>query len=534
MSEPISLTSVLSSKTFLSSDDVYDKTKKTVPDLKDSVVLSQQARARQNAEKEEVESEGNIWETRYGYSEGTTMLGNGRKQVVTFNGDQMELLEYKGDTLVKKMTGITDGNTMTTDVEHYDEDGKIFQKVRTTLTGLGDTSSKESAATMYRNVQWFDGEEVTKEMNDSMVLNMAYAAINDSPVEASVESLQSMASRMTIDSAHLSYHANVNEYEDGKLRRSAQVSYSMGARMQTNRTADTLGNMAPGSTDVQNGNSSISYSMTEYDQDGERLREASFSDKIGQKKKEIGAVRTLEQEMSVKWFAQGQLVKSTKGSLVMEESHEQHLPDRSGDFMRSLNISEEEYAADKPLSAGEMLAEGFQDNAQDGASGIALSQYGNAGRLGSQINGKGPYELTVENETYRGGELVARQADTERARENTLPVEGGFRTGGSLSENDVPEILFSSEHAEESYENGMLKKKATLNSHETVNRDENDVLFVETVQNGTMTGDGGHGTLSKVIDARLTDIDDSFGNTKKAWANEANLTVGDMLDMMQT
>lgn len=523
---PISL-----AESTVSSDSAKNRTM-AIPDGRDALSLSREAQIQRESQTEE--TSGNVWRSRYGFREGTTTLANGRTQVVSFEDNQMHLQEYKGGRLVKKMTGTTDGETMTTDVEHYDDNGRITQTVRTTLTGLGDNASKHTTAAMHRSIQWYDHGEIIREMTDSTTLDASYVRIGTDAFGTTATSLQDMVNHMTDDSLHLSYRADLQEYEDGKLRRTAQASYMADSWRQTNRTGKFNSGQNPGTSKMQNGKSAISYSMTEYDQDGERLREASFSDRIDTRKKQFGEVPVLKQELSVRWFSQGELVKNSHGTLTAEQSRTQPLPGRRPNLLSSTHVPVEEYAGDKPLAAGEMLASGFMRHDGDAATGMALNQYEDAGDANAQFNGKGPYQVSMESETYRDGKIVARQTDSERAQKNVLPVENRFRTGGSLTEDDVPGILLSSEHGEESYRDGVSEKKAVLRSHEAMNRDDNGVLFVETVQHGTMTENGQGKTLTNVLRAGLVQTDQERGNARTAWTSEAGPTVAAMLQAMGT
>lgn len=486
----------------------------------------------------EADSSKSLWETRYGFKNGTTILANGRKRVVSIKGFDIEVLEYEGDKLTSKMKGDASGENAFTKVEHYDESGALVQSVDTTLEGVRDRSSKRTLASLHRNVTWYKDGEVTRKMQEGMVLSSASHLLMAGKVSApNAKSLEDMVSGVTGEKHSFSYSASMFEYTRGALTRTATLSYSGQSEQKTNRNHEKIDGMAPKSTDGKNLTSNISAMIIDYDEDGNMVRRASFSEgRYTREKNRLGAeAKFMEQNSSVSWFSKGELVKKSEGSVTVEETKNQKLPQESLNLILSLGFTSREYAADKPHSAGEMLS---HESMPSGVNPSPLDKQGmgvfpmNVYNPGEKPVKGGPYEIKTSNEIYRKGELVARQEDEEKAVENRLPLENQFRPGGSLTESDIPAYIQSSRHVDESYEEGVLKAHANLSMHEAITKDENGVVSVETVQSGSHGVSLDRKNVARVVSASLEDADQELGKASAAWERQMDLTIGGMRDIL--
>ncbi len=81
--------------------------------------------------------------------------------------------------LVKKETGQIAAGRVTKDIEEYDVTGALAQKTHVELTGIDDTSSTETMATMRRDVTWYEDGQVVRELHDGMRVEASYEKLSD-------------------------------------------------------------------------------------------------------------------------------------------------------------------------------------------------------------------------------------------------------------------------------------------------------------------------------------------------------------------
>ena len=490
------------------------------------------------AEKEEGETP---WDTRYGLKAGTSILSNGNKQVISIKDDEISILEYKGDKLVSKTTGFMDDDSLTTSAEYYNEAGEIVQTVNTFITGQSDSSSTQTQAAMKRDINWYEHGELVREMHDSQNVNASYSGLNRQqwpPTEGS--SLEEMVSYFTRDKLSTNYSSSILEYDDGRLIRSATINHTAQSDGGTDRRhvmeRVETGDKNKPRTDFSQPTYSLSMSVTDYDHEGNVSRDARFTEYNGSKSKGLfrPSVAFQKQTSSVSWYDNGQLVKRSEGSLEAEGSPSEQPSERSG-MLGILGLTGSEYATAQPQSAGEILATkyGKQQRATDGQATGWEDHFGDAGEPDSMLRSGSAYEISITNEIYSKGKIVARQTDTQKAKDNTLPIRPQFRTGKGLTEDDIPALLHSSEHTEESFdENGQVETRAELSTHESMKRGENDTYSVETYQHGTITRNSATKHLSALVDGYAEDVDKEFDKAREKWELDADLTVDDVMDLM--
>ncbi|WP_147819978.1 hypothetical protein [Salidesulfovibrio onnuriiensis] len=485
----------------------------------------EQAEASSGAEGGETNQ--SLWTSRYGLESGTFFKADGSKEIVSVKDNEIEILKYQGDRLVSKTTGFADSTSATTNTEYYDEEGKLIQTASVIVSGIDDTSSKESRASLQRSMQWFKDGEVVREMRDWNVVQANYKPVD--PEHMSADTLEGMIGATTRDKLSSSYGASFREYSNGKLIRSAEISHSLTAEGVLNRSRDK-------DVEFDRAKPVFSTVINDYDEEGNLVREAAFSEKIGTKPKGMfkPSVALLEQNSRVSWYTDGKLVKRTEGELEVEESRASNLPSRA-DMLGVLGLSQEDYVKPKPQSAGELLSAKFAKaigQSTDASDPGWEEDYVNAGDPDTLRNTRSPYSISVSNEVYSEGRLVARQVDEERSEENTLPLESRFRTGRGLTEGSIPELLHSSRHVDESFENGIVSTRGEIDMHETLKQDDRGLYTVETVQNATLLKSGNTERDFRTMGRELKDVDPEFGKASEMWEREADLTVDDIMGML--
>ncbi|NMC50331.1 MAG: hypothetical protein GYA47_13045 [Desulfovibrio sp.] len=502
----------------------------------DTVTISAQAYRKQIESQIESEraSTTNSWTSLFGLESGTTTLENGNTQVVTIDGAKMEIREYAGGVLVRKETGQIAADRVTKDIEEYDGTVALTQKTHVELTGIDDTSSTETMATLRRDVTWYEGGQVVRELHDGMRVEAAYKKLSDlenlSGMEA--KTLEDMISCLTLDTTHADYTASIIEYSGGKVSQTANVRQGVDSTNVTNRSDRRVSGMDGHTSRVVSQADSLSIDLVNYDASGEVLREASFTDEVEQ-----GG--TLKQSMSVSWYDQGNLVRASQGSLTMEASEGGALPRRATLF-EVLEISEKKYSADKPLAAGELLAAGFQETAGDGgafvddaADDMAVGGYDVAGNLAATRSMDNPYEVSFASQTYRDGELVAASRDTEEVRKNLLLKSGGFQTGKGLTEDEFPAMLRSSSHEELSYEDGVVSAQGQVSMREFVQKDDRGVYGLYTHYKGEAGVGVNAESLSGTRTGSLEDLDSDADAATSGMGDEVGLVLDDSRELFR-
>jgi hypothetical protein len=345
-------------------------------------------------------------------------------------------------------------------------------------------------------------------------------------------SLEDMISCLTLDAVQTDYAASIVEYAAGKISQTATVRQGLDSTNVTNRSDRRVSGMKGHTSRVASQANSLSIDLVNYDASGEVLREASFTDEV-----ERGG--ELRQSMSVSWYDQGELVRASQGSLAMEASEGGALPKRATLF-EVLEISEEDYSADKPLAAGELLAAGFQKTAgvggafvDDAAGDMAVGGYDVAGNLAASRSMDNPYAVSFASQTYRDGELVAASKDTEEVRKNLLLKSGGFQTGKGLTEDEFPAMLRSSGHEEVSYEDGVVSAQGQVSMREFVQKDDRGVYGLYTHYQGEAGVGAAAESLSGTRTGSLEDLDGDADAAASGMGDEVELVIDDSRELFR-
>ncbi len=499
----------------------------------DTVDISKAARKRLDitaaieAARNKKQTEPDSWQSLFDLKSGSITLRNGNTQITTINGANMELLEYRNGALVKKETGVIDGDKVVWETERYDVRGRIVQKNRTELSGLNQTDAA-SKASMRRDVQWFEDGELIRELHDGMHVQVSSeaATLKDAALPAEIGSLEDLAGKLTRDVVSSDYLADIVEYAGGKVSQTASIRNGLDAVNFTNRNTKIESGMDPRTTHEFSNLNSLSVQLTRYDSDGKVLAQMDLADSVVKGE-------SLTQTVSVSWYDKGELVRQEKGSLTLEPGEGKKLPERPG-ILETFGISEDTFSGNVPLSSGGLLAASREETAGTAdvfvhglGSGMASGAFGMAENLAVYRDAENPYSLSFTSRTYRDGELAAESTDTEEVRESYLPEEVGFRPGKGLTEDELPRTLRTSTHEESAYENGALSAHGGLSMREFVKKNEDGVFALYTHYSGE-TGLGGDAQPMSGTRAGSLEILDGDANAASAgMARSAELAVGD-------
>jgi hypothetical protein len=467
----------------------------------------------------------NPWEEYFGIKAGTATLQNGNTQVTTIDGTKMERLEYKDGVLVKKETGTVTGERAVWDTEHYGVGGAVTRKDHVEVTGLGSTES-DSVASLRRDVQWFEDGELVRELHDGMHVESASraATLAEGAELAGDVSLEDMVGALTKDRVHSDYQADIVEYADGKVTRTASIHNRLTAENLTNRESGMQNGLEGQSTvELANANA-LTVELTNYGLDGKVAMQARLTDSV-----EAG--KSMTQSVAMSWYNKGELVREEEGSLTMTliPGDGQTLPDRPG-ILETFGIDETTFSEGAPLSAGGLLAASREETggaADAFVAGISSDMgggaFGLAGTLADYRDADTPYRATFSSRTYREGELAAASTDTEEVRQNTLPGVMNFAAGKGLTEDEFPKMLRTSSHEELAYENGERSAQGRLFMREYLQRDDRDVYGLYTHYSGEAGRDEDMESVSGVFAGSLEDLDSD--------ANAATAGLGRAADM---
>jgi hypothetical protein len=190
------------------------------------------------------------------------------------------------------------------------------------------------------------------------------------------------------------------------------------------------------------------------------------------------------------------------------------LPEREG-LLEALQMKEEDFSREKPLSAEELLSTDFGRNTYSAdAFTKATSDYLNDSAYSTVENaGDGldidfAYSMTVEDKFYgEDGELKGR---TEHKQEQNYNHRGltGFRKGRGLTEDQNPDFIKSAKHTSEEFDGITTTSHAEVENKEHINEDEDEIGKVETTSR-MVTGTGANRitTVSELQD-ELKQIDE--------------------------
>ncbi|MFV0349079.1 MAG: hypothetical protein ACK5JO_10870 [Halodesulfovibrio sp.] len=501
--------------------------KKSEEIRKDFVEISGDAYKKWVDEKNQSTDATEFWKSYFGYEREPQQQGVSR--TISLSGNDIEVLEYHDGRLRKKIAGTFYGDKVTTSTEIYNAKGDLAQKVDATLTGLEDKTAWTTTGKVKRDIQWFgtDGN-VVREMKDSMELRSSYTSYKDlmenigssSLDPDAVDGMQSdfsgltlndLRNQMTFDSHMSKYSAVFYQYEEGVLRKSVSLSMRGDYLNLTNRTEDEQEGVGAFSTAEQAHATELSLSVTDYDKQGRVMQEESLRESE-HNSKESGDGE-MKQHYTLARYNEGTIVERSSGEFAMKES-------KGGSFGRrpsildTLATTQDEYASTVPQSASQLLARenvGFATEADH--FGYAFNNsaqadtYNAARRIAEFGENQNPYSISWTTENYVDGKLAARKVDEERAVTNPAREHSGFRTGGGLTEDARPQTVHSSNHVEESYQNGMLNVHAELNFSEYIREDAHGADVIRTHASGWKNTGLTRRRVDDTIDAPLYEAD---------------------------
>lgn len=495
----------------------------------DTVSISAEAQTLHKQDRSgEADEKINPWTKHFGIEEGESILPDGRKRVVTFEDSKMTLLEYEGDRLVKKEVGEFSGNSAVVDIEQYNRSGEITQTNHSELYGIGSTDKSE--AVLHRDVQWFERGELKKELHDSMLVNARYTLNTKAlaAVEAGNDFMKNVA-YLTSEAIGSQYSGSLSEYKNGNLIEHAIIEQNVASKTATNRDPDRVDDGTSPVKVIEQSNS-LFVNLTSFDDDGNKLREVSLSDSVTRGK--------AKQTTDTAWYAEGELVKKTSGSVTIEPEKGKAFPARPN-ILETLQLDEEQFAAWPPPTAKDMLSMGFDSATHKPGHQLDTLQKdlkaGEYDAMSKAAQNGLSYDAQWSEELYRDGEIIARQEDTKSARVS-LDLRGmAFRTGGALSEDfERPSILHESSHSTTAFKDGNEVSSASTEFRESVeiNEDGPDKLqtHFETEQRG---GAGTKGT-SGMVDGSLASVDEDSASVLQSFNREIELTLMDSMRLFDT
>lgn len=504
----------------------------------DIAEISRQAREAWLASQEQKSAQNDTrtsatWESLFNLSSGTKYLKNGNKQVTSIQGSELLVMEYEGDKLVRKETGLLTGNSVIKDVEYYDEAGELAQSIHSELVGIED-GGLSSSATLKRSANWYASGVLTREYSDSMELEVGYEGLQELEVEeGDLQDISALAGKMTKDNVATRFAASIKDYVNGKLAQAATVRQNTSLLLQTNRGGSGQGDEETESIQALCGESGFSATVSNYDTSGKLLREASFDE-------EITSDGEKTQRLSTTWYNNGETVKTSSGVYEGQVQNGNGLNAQL--LLDTLDLTPTQYATKTPQTAGELLTKTFQEAADapefytadvDGTNGQGA--FGSVRNLESYQNVMDPYSLTWTEELYKDGKLAARQQDTEGAIANPEARKIHFALGAGLTEDDSPRMLRKSSHTDESYdEHGDLAVSASIKRQEEVQKDERGIYHLLTRSTGTQVRNGETLTVAVREEKALVAVDLESRKASGSFAAAAELTLDDVHDMLST
>lgn len=480
-----------------------------------------------------------FWTKVFGYKQGETSLENGNRMVVNITGTDIEVMVYDGDKLVRKETGTYAGNSVSRDIEFYDKSGDLVQKTHADIVGLEDEKIDGNKSSISRQIQWFKDGEMTRELRDKTLSVISYSGLQKYTGTELVpaDSLEGAVFTITQEEIESGYTATLYDYnEDGSVRKRALINNKVHEERETNRTDDDAPNLGNHSSKVKSQENSLSIEMIEYDDDGKILKESSYEDafsKSGERK----------MSLDVSWYNKGELVKksnvdytadASQGGLgfaplnalgffdVANDDFASGMPAGWSQDIKDTYASVEDQASAKNLydnvvdnyytgdlmSSSDILMKKYKPSADKGAAyteelSRELKNHGNPqpGKLGI------PYELSVTQELYSEGQLTYRETHEQKAKENTATENTFVRPGGSLTENDTPGLLHSTEHKREAYSEGQKVQSVETSMRESVARDENGVYKIDTMVMNSVLTNGHEAKNNESVGEYIAEID---------------------------
>ncbi len=515
--------------------------------------MANNAEIRRSNEEAEAADPGSTWRMSSGLQEGTFTLDGGNKQTVAIDGNNLEILEYDSSgRLVKSVRGVLGDTGASLDTEFYDKNGKVVQSVHADIVEM---QGKDGWTTgrMTRSVQNYEDGRLTGEMTDSMLLNSwnslgtegensaekQFSLLLDNGTEKVFQGVENFTVDVTLEKHIANYYAEVREYGiNNRLSRDMTVEYEGRHQQLSNRSYVDNGGLDARSTEELEHDTSMTMTVRDYDADGELVRDATFNDHQKDKATKATDGRQ-EQNLSVSWYNQGELVRRGYGSMGLSETESAKLSARPS-ILDSLGLDTEQYLGDEPKSAVELLEanvltsssepDHFMDGMMKNAAGGDYSTAEGIARYGTPDR---PHNIDWTDELYNDGDLVMRQRDTESARESSFYqreriIQFGKTRG--LTENEVPVVLRQSSHEREDYENGALVNRQATKAKESieVSEDAPDRLVTNAVM--VQGIDGKEKTTAIQIVGGLDKVDPDPHGAARSFSGELKLTLDGFIE----
>ena len=302
-----------------------------------------------------------------------------------------------------------------------------------------------------------------------------------------------------------------------------------------------VGNMEPISTRELSHVSKLIINTSDYDEDGELLREASVSDV---QKDGVGPRNgTQLQTADVSWYKDGELVKRSHGSFEVDESESCGLMHRPG-ILDLLGMKPEQYLTSEPQEAVELLGRMALDSSAEASffidglgEGIAKGEYGTATATAKYGHKDRPYSADWTTELYEEGELVMRKQDSERAVD--APDRGiddrlSFRTVGGLSDGDRPVVLEQTNHTVELLKDGETVAMESLEAKEILQPSEAGPDTLMTLANYDRLSDDGMDGVNVFYHGGLDKADPDAHAAARSMGEEFDLTMDSVYEMYKS
>lgn len=510
----------------------------------DTVTISQEAldKSREMAAKSDqadqpaADETPSAWATRYGLKAGETMLANGHKRKTVLDGDEMRILEYDGNQLVRKETGtISHGNVAKT-IEEYDQSGQLTRRIRSEQSAATAGDAKNTRSTLQRDIEWFKNGKVSKELHDAMDVDALYkgeAFLNGEDV-ITPDGVEKLVQYMTRDYVSTNYVANILEYGDaGKLSRSTRISQSVKTENQTNRGNATQGGLKPNTTDELAKSTELSIDQATFDNEGNIESQVSFSDSY------IKGV-SQSQRLDVSWYKDGKLVQNSKADYTQKHTKDHNLRERPTIF-ETLDLTQQGYSADTPLDARELLEEGHGQHVDDAATflgptleNVSKGTFNPAGDMSQAASGSVPHEISWENTLYQNGKATVKQQHSESVRENPVTPTSGFRTRTGLTEDKDPAYLRETSHSVVTYQDGDAQDHSTVTMRESPVDDARGMTHTHTSVS-TSSGSHGHERSSHLaVASTVAELDKDWNAASRKVQKSTQMLLDDFLTAFQS
>lgn len=402
------------------------------------------------------------WETRFGLQAGTTILDNGNRQIVTLDGDSMEILEYRGERLARRETGEISKDSVVNNVETFDARGDMASSVRTSLTGGDLESGSGGTATLSRETALYENGQIVRTLTESANVAASYDNLGalDSRNLEQAAGIEDFIRRVSGDATLTGYHAEIQDYVNGNLSGSASVSRSI----------------------TEFGESSA-ISMALYDGEGKLSMSLDVSSSV---RPEIEA-----RSLAASWYEQGELVKQSQGQFILEPG------DETGE-----GLSIDGMLAEYNEQREKLQAEGRSDRPQDAPQAA--------------------YAVHFEDALYKDGELAHKSIDQEQSEENPDLGMKTFKVGEGLTDRNAPEFLRKTSHVEEGYEDGRLMRRGAMEYEEFVTYDDKHESELNTRIRGELqVFDGASNNSQKIYSEVESGLETIDANARDATAGLA-------------